>query len=149
MIRPFPCLFLNQCLIQDLVLQKKIGSFPTIRGLYLLPHTFSIHPSMSNVPTPPSVIAVSLNLQPQDIDVWHCRLGHPSLPRLQLVHHTDSNVTLPTQSHCSTCHLAKQKTLPYSRSMSRAAKSFELVHMDIWGPLNTFSQWIFLFSHHC
>ncbi|CAN1853821.1 Retrovirus-related Pol polyprotein from transposon TNT 1-94, partial [Linum perenne] len=80
---------------------------------------------------------VTLNLEPQNLDIWHCRLGHPSLPRMQMIHRVNSEIILPTSSLCNTCHLAKQRTLPFQRSTSRASIPFELVHMDIWGPFHS------------
>ncbi|CAN1192604.1 Retrovirus-related Pol polyprotein from transposon TNT 1-94 [Linum perenne] len=104
----------SQCLIQDHQSMKMIGSASINR-------------------------AVTLNLESHKLDIWHCRLGHPSLPRMQLVHRLASEVVLPSSTHCHTCHLAKQKTLPFQRSTSRASFPFELVHMDIWGPLSSVS----------
>ncbi|CAN1164864.1 Retrovirus-related Pol polyprotein from transposon TNT 1-94 [Linum perenne] len=83
------------------------------------------------------VKATRLNLEPHTLDLWHCRLGHPSAPRLQLIHRVNPSVVPPSHPHCSVCHLAKQKHLPYSKSSSHALASFDLVHMDIWGPLST------------
>jgi len=36
---------------------------------------------------------------------------------------------------CDICHFAKQKHLPFSLSTSLASSNFELLHLDIWGPL--------------
>ena len=36
---------------------------------------------------------------------------------------------------CDTCHRAKQKRLCFPLSSSRTNRCFELLHMDIWGPL--------------
>jgi hypothetical protein len=40
---------------------------------------------------------------------------------------------------CDICHYAKHKKLPFSSSLSHASANFELLHMDIWGPLSTSS----------
>lgn len=36
---------------------------------------------------------------------------------------------------CDSCYLAKQSRLPFPFSTSSTAFPFELVHIDIWGPL--------------
>ncbi|CAN0898812.1 Retrovirus-related Pol polyprotein from transposon RE1 [Linum grandiflorum] len=87
----------------------------------------------------PTKAATHLKLQPHDLDLWHCRLGHPSQPRLQLLHKLHPMISIPSHSHCHVCHLAKQKALPFTCSSSHASDPFVLVHMDIWGPFNTSS----------
>ncbi|CAN1254135.1 Retrovirus-related Pol polyprotein from transposon RE2 [Linum perenne] len=128
----------SQCLIQDPHSVMMIGSASLNRGLYILSSSSCPAKPCLSVSLPPSVVAVfTLNLESHNLDVWHCRLGHPSLPRMQLIHKTDPSVVLHVLHRCSPCHLAEQKTLPFHRSTSRASCSFELVHMDIWGPFHT------------
>jgi len=38
---------------------------------------------------------------------------------------------------CSICSQAKQHRSSFPLSISRAAKAFELLHVDIWGPYRT------------
>ena len=42
-------------------------------------------------------------------------------------------------SVCDICHFAKQKHLYFSPSASHASSNFELLHLDIWGPLSVSS----------
>ena len=67
-------------------------------------------------------------------DIWHLRLGHPSNKVLDQVCTNFPYVKINKNSVCDTCHLAKQSKLPFSSSVT-IHKPFELVHMDIWGPL--------------
>ncbi|CAN1266422.1 Retrovirus-related Pol polyprotein from transposon TNT 1-94 [Linum perenne] len=131
----------EQCRILDLLSQKMIGIAYQIRGLYLLLPDSSISTSFFPKPSSTAVLpvaaAVQLNLIPQDLDMWHCRLGHPSTPRIQMLHKNNPSIAIPLHSHCSVCHLAKQKHLPFPSSSSHASVAFELVHMDIWGPFGT------------
>ena len=67
-------------------------------------------------------------------DLWHSRLGHASLSRLQL---------LASQSHlgsisfhkfdCMACQFSKQTKLPFNNSDSFSSAPFNLVHSDVWG----------------
>jgi len=43
----------------------------------------------------------------------------------------------PDSILCDTCMMSKFHRLPFQRSNSLASKSFELVHMDLWGPYKT------------
>lgn len=45
---------------------------------------------------------------------------------------------------CDSCYLAKQCKLPFSTSNTKFFKPFDLIHMDIWGPLSICS----IQSHH-
>ena len=43
-------------------------------------------------------------------DVWHHRLGHPSLSRLFLLKNVISDLVMPSANeHCKVCHISKQK----------------------------------------
>lgn len=76
-------------------------------------------------------------------NLWHFRLGHPSTPRLQTLHQINKSI-IPSYSSCDICHLAKQKksTFPISHLISN--NYFDLIHVDIWGPINVAS----LYGHH-
>ncbi|KAM6587962.1 hypothetical protein CsatA_010567 [Cannabis sativa] len=70
--------------------------------------------------------------------VWHYRLGHPSCVK---THPLNKALQLHSNSqslfHCSVCHYAKQKKLPFISHHNIAENIFDLVHVDIWGPFNT------------
>ncbi|CAN1146609.1 Retrovirus-related Pol polyprotein from transposon TNT 1-94 [Linum perenne] len=124
----------DQCLIQDQTSQKKIGLTKVHRGLYSL-YSPSLNPKSSMSSNLSFAGSVQLNFQPHSLDLWHCRLGHPSQSRIQLIHNSHPQVSASHVSHCQPCHLAKQRCLPFPISTSHAQSPFELVHMDIWGPL--------------
>lgn len=73
-----------------------------------------------------------------DGNLWHHRLGHPPLAKLQVLSGTLSlsKSSLFSSDHCSICHLAKQKcqSFPFNNNMSTNA--FDLLHIDIWGPFS-------------
>jgi len=44
---------------------------------------------------------------------------------------------------CDTCHLSKQRKLPFPSSKSHVEHSFNLMHIDIWEPCISVSmKWI-------
>ena len=67
--------------------------------------------------------------------VWHCRLGHPSFSIMNFMSSIMPNVSHScTNVHnCTVCPLAKQKRLPFSNNNHLSSKSFDLLHVDIWG----------------
>jgi transposase InsO family protein len=79
-----------------------------------------------------SSVAATTTLSP---DLWHSRLGHASLSRLQL---------LASQGHlrsvsfnkfdCMSCQFGKQTKLPFNNSDSFSSAPFDFVHSDVWGP---------------
>lgn len=65
--------------------------------------------------------------------LWHQRLGHSPLAKLSCIEGLkgfDKNKDV-----CITCPLAKFTKLPYALSESRATGIFDLIHIDIWGPI--------------
>ena len=69
-------------------------------------------------------------------NIWHFRLGHLSGKRLNILSQDFPFISKHTMEMCDVCHLAKQRKLSYSASMSKASKIFELIHLDIWGPFS-------------
>lgn len=70
-----------------------------------------------------------------DVDIWHKRLGHMFISRMQLLLFLPKNDSL---SHCSIFSVSKQSRLVFPRaSISKSFSAFQLIHMDIWGPFHT------------
>jgi hypothetical protein len=68
-------------------------------------------------------------------NLWHSRLGHASLPRVQLLASQGHLGSVNLQSFdCVSCHLGKQTHLSFNKSDSFSSAPFDLVHSDIWGP---------------
>ena len=85
----------------------------------------------------------SSTLQNNMFSLWHSRLGHLSDVEVHSLSHV-----LPFLQHCCTksctiCPLAKQKRLPFLFDNKRSSHSFDLVHMDVWGPFS-----ILIFDGH-
>ena len=70
-------------------------------------------------------------------DLWHFRLGHPSNVKLQtLKSELQISNGYTNCDHCSVCHYAKQKRLPFISSNNMSDSPFNLIHCDIWGPFH-------------
>ncbi|CAH9112797.1 unnamed protein product [Cuscuta epithymum] len=68
-------------------------------------------------------------------DLWHSRLGHPSVKVLRSVI-TLNNSTLDTglNKSCDACFRGKKTRDIFHISESRAFAVFDLIHCDVWGP---------------
>lgn len=67
-------------------------------------------------------------------NLWHMRLGHPSLSTMNSIVKLHDSVNTRVQNNCHICPLAKQTRLQLPLSSSRAEAHFHIVHMDLWGP---------------
>ena len=118
----------NGCLVQDQVSGKIIAKGPKVGRLFLL--HFSI----------PSCFSFACTTVQNQSAIWHRRLGHPnSIVLSQLLNSGLLGNKSSFSSHdalidCSTCKLSKSKTLPFPSHGSRATKSFDIIHSDVWGP---------------
>jgi len=67
---------------------------------------------------------------------WHHRLGHLCGSRLSNLINKGclGPTSIESSFHCKGCKLGKQIQLSYSISDSHAAKPFDLIHSDVWGP---------------
>ena len=69
--------------------------------------------------------------------LWHFKLGHPSDSRLQALSHVFPFLQNSCNNTYDICPLAKQKRLsfPFNNHMNNL--TFDLLHMDVWGPYST------------
>lgn len=110
------------CTIIDCETQK-IRAVGTARnGLYYISTDTSVNSAN-----------MSTHTQPQNsVALWHHRLGHASINTIK--HLPFLKVNSPVNQICISCPMAKFSKLHFNISTSQASESFELVHMDIWGP---------------
>ena len=114
----------NECLIQDKISTKKIGTTSLQLELYVIKNGARAKGDSST--------QICNNIVKDN--VWHMCLGHPSQKRMEVFNKKFPYVTLPTNSNCDVFHLAKQRKLPFPSSTSYANSVFDLIHVDIWGP---------------
>lgn len=79
------------------------------------------------------VLSNSVNVVSKN--VWHRRLGHPSLKLFESIL---QKCKLPVKSNeklmfCDACQFGKSHALPFPTSASQAKSWFELIHTDLWG----------------
>jgi len=110
-----------------------IGAAEMQNGLYLLK---SLLASIIHTPIIPCINTVqSLDLN-KECKLWHMRFGHTSHDKLIEIKKKFPCVTIANSSDpCDVCFYAKQKRIPFPLSSHKSNKFFDLIHMDIWGPL--------------
>ena len=67
-------------------------------------------------------------------DLWHARLGHVNYSVISFLNkkgHLSLTSLLSSPSLCSTCQLAKNHRLPYSRNEHRSSHVLDLIHCDL------------------
>ena len=113
-----------KCVVQDRILRKLIGASERRDGLYFFKGVRNVRAYKTN--------------DLHSMDLWHKRLGHPSLKITQLIievrEHKVSNVVNKT---CEVCSRAKQTREKFPLSQHKDSSAFELVHCDLWGPYRT------------
>ena len=116
----------NFCECQDLYTKKQIGKGRLREGLFYiqLPAAFSFTSQITST---------------HEIDLWHWRLGHPSLGRLEHFSKTCPMVSFNKEYVCDICPKAKQTRKPFSISSIKSKIPFELIHCDVWDPFSTSS----------
>ena len=84
------------------------------------------------------ISATCNNFSSSPTELWHYRLGHPSYAKIHTLK-DDLNIShiSETPSHCSICHLAKQRRFPFMSSNNLSNSPFQLIHIDVWGPFHT------------
>nr|KYP43110.1 Retrovirus-related Pol polyprotein from transposon TNT 1-94 [Cajanus cajan] len=124
----------SDCQIQANHSMRMIGAAELRAGLYAMvssPESNVVHHCTSHFFTYQS-------------DLWHLRLGHLSHDKLSALKGSYpeiqcNKISLP----CEICHLAKHKRLPFPDSLTKSENVFDLIHVDIWGPLSVAS----IFGH--
>ena len=125
----------NQRVIKENKDMRRIGLAEEVDGLYYLKAKKETQ-KLAKI----SSIYVSNNksssIVPPGI-LWHLRLGHLSHDRMQCMNKMYSYISVSTCVACDVCQMSRQKKLPFNLCQNNAHNMFDLVHVDIWGPLST------------
>lgn len=82
------------------------------------------------------VLCLTLFLSNENnIDLWHQRLGHPGSKTIEQICRIFSFVHSISKIACDTCHFSKQNKLPFWQSNTHSLNVFNLIHVDIQGPI--------------
>ncbi|KAI5338126.1 hypothetical protein L3X38_017397 [Prunus dulcis] len=88
----------------------------------------------------------------QQLWLWHRRLGHSSFGYLKCLFSSLFRSCAESSFKCEPCILTKGHRTVFPLSDSKAAKPFDLVHSDVWGPTRvTFNGfcWFVTFIDDC
>ncbi|CAL9242897.1 unnamed protein product, partial [Arabidopsis halleri] len=114
--------------VKDLQTRRKILRCDSPRPLYTI--------------TPPAPTPLAFTASAPFGTLWHRRLGHPGINTLNslatsgFIHLNKTDMT----TLCHACQLGKHVRLPFHSSNSRAFKSFDLIHSDLWtSPVSSIS----------
>ena len=67
-------------------------------------------------------------------EVWHRRLGHPSVEILQTLSRRQAiSINKSMSKICDSCQLGKSSKLPFSSSVYVSSRPLERIHCDLWG----------------
>jgi len=75
------------------------------------------------------------NIPLPDTALWHFRLGHLSFSRMNFLQSSFPFVHVDSKATYDIYHYAKHRKLPFPDSCNKAAKPFDQLHFDIWGPI--------------
>ncbi|KAK2416966.1 putative mitochondrial protein [Trifolium repens] len=119
----------SYCSIQDQMCKRMIGFAKVIDGLYYL--------QLSDKTVHVSTVEGSRYHTIPAQAIWHFWLGHLGLNKLLAMHSRYSYITVDHKGVCDICHFSKQKKLPFQQSLNKALHCYDLLHVDIWGPIST------------
>ncbi|GJT56681.1 ribonuclease H-like domain-containing protein [Tanacetum coccineum] len=112
----------TRCYIQDLHLNKIVGTGSENGGLYMFDTPSSFSSTCQTLGNLSGVCFVSKSL-------WHTSLGHPSDQAVDMLHHA-LNFTKDSQvSPCDICHKAKQTREPFHFSDHQTTSIGEFIHL--------------------
>jgi len=120
--------FPHYCVFQDLSSGKVRVTGEARDGLYILSTQVE-----DETYIPQRCLTVTQGVEDKAI-VWHQRLCHVPMSVLRKIpnfHKFGSKFAL---HNCEVCPLARQTRLPFPHSTSRSTSSFQLLHLDVWGP---------------
>lgn len=124
------------CIIYEQLSFRIIGLAKVYKNLYTLSQEYFFLAFFYNI----DVNVTKCNYDAQNkFSLWNHRLGHPSHNVLKTIQQRFSIVCDHVNFVCDCCHYAKQTKCSFPLSNIQTTSSFELIHLDIWGPLTPLS----------
>lgn len=102
-------------------------------GLYYLSTDCLSFPVPNNSVNVGASANASNSQSTNNLDIWHHRLGHAPIPKIKLIPHMPKFIK-SYDKICITCPMARFTKLHFPVSESHDLQSFDLIHLDIWGP---------------
>ncbi|XP_016445850.1 uncharacterized protein LOC107771034 [Nicotiana tabacum] len=145
-------IFHEFCIFQSLYNSRVSGIGKEKDGLYILqpakipppvkvpdtPSAPALNSFISSAtPYPNILIPESSNITSKPCShpsIWHQRLGHAPVAVLQKIPSLKTHLLNKDNLNCIVCPLARQTRFPFPTSTKKSVCSFDLVHMDVWGP---------------
>jgi len=122
------------CLVQDNLRQSLVVLGKEHFGLYYLLN----EPYYESKSLPQAAAAQTQRISPyvsnlhlSNVDLWHFRLGHLSFDTMKHIGLPCNNMRQTVS--CQVCPRAKLHRQPFPNSTNKACKSFEMLHVDLWG----------------
>lgn len=129
----------SHCITQDTLSWTVIGVARATSVLYLMQDS---EQDMSRfcfdkVVKFPSVFSID-SCKPENkiksFNIWHFRLGHAPLKRINVIHQHCPVVDCSDELICEICPLVNQRKLSFLIHIQSTNAIFQLIHADIWGP---------------
>lgn len=111
------------CVVQDRITRMLIGAGEQSNGLYFLIGV--------------AVASAMQGTNSQPMELWYCRLGHPSSKPLEMLQLSDFCSSAFDSKTCDVCIRAKQTRYSFPLSINKTSMAFEMIHCDLWGPYRT------------
>ena len=85
--------------------------------------------------------AESKRLKPSNeehMTMWHCRLGHIGIKRMEKLHKDGllESLDFGSLDTCEPCLMGKMTRTPFNGTMERAVDLLGIIHTDVCGPMN-------------
>jgi len=111
---------------------RVIGHAEFVNGFYYLQSPITNHKDFV-------FTSIALNCTKNNIDLWHFRLGHPGNKTIDQICTRFPYIQSLNKIACDICHYAKHQKLSFSHSSTTSPAIFDLIHVDIWGPMSIIS----------
>ncbi|XP_075082933.1 uncharacterized protein LOC142166938 [Nicotiana tabacum] len=132
-LRCLVAFFPDFCIFQELFTGKVKAISKEDHGLYILRSQAAGNISEVTLTTIESSASYDFS-SAGDIDLWHKRFGHVSTNVLRKLLPIKLELIAEKVNKCAVCQCAMQTRQTFHTSCIKITSSFDLVHVDLWGP---------------